>query len=78
MDQKNRPGESSLLPINENHFVPAMCIGHNATKEVGSFTLFDNTNKVIEQLFAILTLPVVIPLIHWYDESLPCSFKEFQ
>jgi hypothetical protein len=55
-----------------------MSIRYYAAKEVGGFSFLDNTNKVIEQLFAILTLPVVIPLIHWYDESLPCSFKEFQ
>ena len=78
MDQKNRPGESSLLPINENHFVPAMSIRNDATEEMRRFPFFDDTNKVIEQLFAVLAFPVVIPLIHWYDESLPCSFKEFQ
>jgi hypothetical protein len=54
-----------------------MSIRHNATKEVGGFSFLDNTNKVIEQLFAVLAFPVVIPLVHWYDESLSGSFKEF-
>jgi hypothetical protein len=53
-----------------------MCIRHYAAEKVGGFSLFDNTNEVIEQLLAVLTFPVVIPLIHWYDESLSGSFKE--
>jgi hypothetical protein len=55
-----------------------MSIRHYAAKEVGRFTFLDYTNEVIEQLFAVLTLPVVISLVHWYDESLSGSFKEFQ
>jgi hypothetical protein len=55
-----------------------MSIRHYAAKEVGRFPFLDNTNKVIEQLFAVFTFPVVIPLVHWYDESLSGPFKEFQ
>jgi hypothetical protein len=55
-----------------------MSIRYYAAKEVGGFPFLDNTNEVIEQLFAILTFPVVISLIDWYDKSLSGSFKEFQ
>ena len=37
-----------------------------------------NNNLRDPQLFAVLPLPVVIPLIDWYDKSLSGSFKKFQ
>jgi hypothetical protein len=55
-----------------------MGIRNYTTKEVSGFSFFDYTNEIIEQLFAVLPLPVVIPLIDWYDKSLSGSFKKFQ
>ena len=49
-----------------------------AAEEVGGFSFLDNTNEVIKQLFAVFALPVIIPLVHWYDESFSGSFKELQ
>ena len=42
------------------------------------FTILDNTNKIVEQLFAVFTFPVIISLVHWYNESFSGSFEKFQ
>ena len=49
----------------------------DASEEVSFFPFLYDADQVIEELLAVLLLPVIVPLIYRNDEPLLRSIKEF-
>lgn len=64
-----------MLAINDDTRVGAICLGDDAAEEMALHAFGNDILKVVEQLLAVLDLPVVVALIDGDNKS---SFRAFE